>query len=99
MITTGTATAWEDYRYWVQNDPNTVKKITQLINEIKVEPFKGLGKPEPLRGNLAGWWSRRITGAHRLVYKVEGTTPNHRLTIIQARFHYSYESPHPTEKV
>ncbi|HEX5169868.1 MAG TPA: Txe/YoeB family addiction module toxin [Cyclobacteriaceae bacterium] len=79
---------WEDYRYWQTNDPETIEKINDLIKEIKREPFKGKGKPEPLRGNLKGYWSRRITNEHRLVYRVSGTKPDQTLTIIQARFHY-----------
>jgi len=74
--------------YWQQNDPDVVVKFSDLIKDIKRDPFKGIGKPEPLRGNLAGWWSRRITREHRLVYKIEVTSPNQTLTIIQARFHY-----------
>jgi len=88
MITAGTATSWEDYTWWQQNDPAVVEKINDLIKDIVRDPFNGLGKPEPLRGKLAGWWSRRITGEHRLVYKVEGMEASQRLVIIQARFHY-----------
>jgi len=80
--------AWDDYLYWQTNDTDTLQKINDLIKEINREPFKGTGKPEPLKGNLAGYWSRRITGEHRLVYRISGTKPNHVLTIIQARFHY-----------
>ena len=63
-------------------------KINDLIKEIKRDPFKGMGKPEPLRGNLRGYWSRRITGEHRLVYRVEGKGEEQTLRIVQARFHY-----------
>jgi toxin YoeB len=80
--------AWDDYLHWQNNDPDTLQKINDLIKEIKREPFKGVGKPEPLKGNLAGYWSRRISGEHRLVYRISGTRPNQTLTIIQARFHY-----------
>lgn len=83
-----TDNAWDDYLYWQNNDPDTLQKINDLIKEIKREPFKGVGKPEPLKGNLAGYWSRRISGEHRLVYRISGTRPNQTLTIIQARFHY-----------
>lgn len=79
---------WEDYLYWQNNDPETIEKINDLIREIKREPFKGKGKPEPLRGNLKGYWSRRITNEHRLVYRVSGIKPDQTLIIIQARFHY-----------
>jgi toxin YoeB len=83
-----TDNAWDDYMYWQNNDADTLQKINDLIKEIKREPFKGVGKPEPLKGNLAGYWSRRISGEHRLVYRISGTRPNQTLTIIQARFHY-----------
>lgn len=88
MQTAFTDHAWDDYLYWQTNDADTLQKINDLIKEIKREPFKGTGKPEPLKGNLAGHWSRRITGEHRLVYRVSGAKPNQVLTIIQVRFHY-----------
>jgi toxin YoeB len=83
-----TDNGWDDYLYWQHNDDDTLQKINDLIKEIKREPFKGPGKPEPLKGNLARYWSRRITGEHRLIYRISGTKPNQTLTIIQARFHY-----------
>lgn len=88
MQIASTDNAWDDYLYWQKNDPDTLQKINDLIKEIKREPFKGIGKPEPLKGNLAGYWSRRISGEHRIVYRISGTRPNQTLTIIQARFHY-----------
>lgn len=88
MQTAFTDHAWYDYLYWQTTDPDTLQKINDLIKEIKREPFKGPGKPEPLKGNLAGYWSRRITGEHRLVYRISGTKPDQVLTIIQVRFHY-----------
>jgi toxin YoeB len=88
MIIGFTPTGWEDYEFWQQNDQDNIEKINKLIREIQRDPFKGIGKPEALRGNLAGFWSRRITGEHRLVYKVEGSKPHQVLTIIQCRFHY-----------
>jgi toxin YoeB len=88
MIIAFTVTGWEDYEYWQQNDQDNVEKINKLIKEIQRDPFRGTGKPEPLRGNLGGYWSRRITGEHRLVYKVEGAKTQQTLIIIQARFHY-----------
>jgi toxin YoeB len=88
MQTAFTDHAWNDYLYWLNNDVDTLQRINELIKEIKREPFKGTGKPEPLKGNLAGYWSRRITGEHRLVYRISGSRPNQILTIIQARFHY-----------
>lgn len=88
MRTAFTDHGWDDYLFWQANDIDTLQKINDLIKEIKREPFKGTGKPEPLKGNLAGYWSRRISGEHRLVYRISGTKPNQVLTIIQARFHY-----------
>lgn len=88
MITAFTDNAWNDYLYWQEEDPGTVRKINDLILAIARDPFKGIGKPEPLRGNLAGYWSRRISGEHRLVYRVHGTKPDQVITIIQVRFHY-----------
>jgi toxin YoeB len=79
---------WNDYVYWQEVDAETLQKINALIKDVKRDPFKGFGKPEPLKGNLAGYWSRRITDEHRLVYRVHGTKPDQALTIIQARFHY-----------
>ena len=80
--------AWAEYLYWQEQDAEVLEKINELIKEIKRTPFKGKGKPEPLKGNLAGYWSRRITGDHRLVYRVQGAGENQVLRIIQARFHY-----------
>ncbi|WP_423126407.1 Txe/YoeB family addiction module toxin [Gaoshiqia sp. Z1-71] len=77
-------TAWEDYQYWVDNDRKVLKKINALIKECQRTPFAGTGKPEALKQNLSGFWSRRITGEHRLVYKVE----NDVLYIAQCRYHY-----------
>jgi toxin YoeB len=78
--------AWEDYVYWQQSDPKVLQSINDLIRDIRRDPFKGLGKPEPLKHSLAGWWSRRITREHRLVYRVAG--PNAELLeIIQCRYH------------
>lgn len=76
--------AWEDYLYWLQTDKATLKKINQLIKDCMREPFSGIGKPEPLKFDMSGCWSRRITSEHRLVYRIEGDT----LVIIQCRYHY-----------
>lgn len=76
--------AWEDYLYWQIENKQIVKKINQLIKDIKRTPFEGLGKPEPLRGNLSGLWSRRINSEHRLVYLVEDNS----LVIFACRGHY-----------
>ncbi|MES2427006.1 MAG: Txe/YoeB family addiction module toxin [Bacteroidota bacterium] len=76
--------AWEDYLYWQNTDKALLKKINSLIKEIERTPFEGSGKPEPLRHNLAGYWSRRINLEHRLVYKIDNDT----LIVFQCRYHY-----------
>lgn len=76
--------AWEDYLYWQQTDKKILKRINELIKAISREPFEGIGKPEPLRHGLSGYWSRRINDEHRLVYKVEGED----LLIAMCRYHY-----------
>ena len=76
--------AWTDYLYWQQSDKQILKRINALVKDIQREPFEGIGKPEPLKYNLTGYWSRRITEEHRLVYKVAGD----HVTIIQCRYHY-----------
>lgn len=88
MTTAFTSHGWEDYLFWQQNDPAAIKKINEIIRDIHRNPFDGIGKPEPLRGKLTGYWSRRITDEHRLVYRIHGSRPNLVLTIIQVRFHY-----------
>jgi toxin YoeB len=75
---------WEDYLSWQQTDKKVLKKLNELIKDISRDSYDGLGKPEPLKHALAGYWSRRITDEHRLVYKVEGAI----LKIAQARYHY-----------
>lgn len=77
-------TGWEDYLYRQSTDKSILKKVNSLIKEIERLPFEGNGKPEPLKHNLAGWWSRRINLEHRLVYKVE----NEAIIILQCRYHY-----------
>jgi toxin YoeB len=84
-----TKVIWEekakaDYDFWVNNDANKVDKIKNLILSCKTHPFKGIGKPEPLKGNLSGYWSRRIDKEHRFVYLFSDGT----LTIAQCRYHY-----------
>ncbi len=76
--------AWSDYLYWQGQDKKTLKRINKLIEATLRVPFKGMGKPEPLKGNLAGFWSRRIDDTHRLVYAVEDEYP----TILACRYHY-----------
>ena len=81
--------AWEDYLYWQGNDDDVLRRINALLQDIRRSPVKGIGKPEPLRGDLAGWWSRRITGDHRIVYRIRGTDEEHRVEIVACRYHYS----------
>jgi toxin YoeB len=83
-----TAGAAQDYRWFSRREPRTATRIDRLLAEIKRRPFAGIGKPEPLRGTLAGWWSRRITGEHRLVYRVVGKGSARELQIAQCRYHY-----------
>ena len=79
-----TPDAWDDYLYWQTQDKKTLKRINQLVRDIIREPFSGIGKPEALRENLTGYWSRRIDDTHRLVYAVEERT----ILIIACRYHY-----------
>jgi toxin YoeB len=76
--------AWEDYLYWQKHDKRMVERINKLIQETQREPYAGIGKPEELKHALSGYWSRRITDEHRMVYRVEGKA----LLIAQLRFHY-----------
>ncbi|MES2088811.1 MAG: Txe/YoeB family addiction module toxin [Pseudomonadota bacterium] len=76
--------AWEDYLYWQQQDKRMVERINKLIKETQREPFAGIGKPEPLKHALAGYWSRRITEEHRMVYKIDGDS----ILLAQLRCHY-----------
>lgn len=79
-----TDAGWSDYQFWVTSDRATVKRINKLIAEVQRTPFTGIGKPEALKHQLAGYWSRRITDEHRLVYAVE----QNQIVIIAARFRY-----------
>jgi len=76
--------AWDDYLYWQRTDRKTLKRINQLIREIQRSPFEGVGKPEPLKHALSGYWSRRIDSEHRLVYRVDSDA----VFIAQLRYHY-----------
>jgi toxin YoeB len=76
--------AWKDYLYWQQTDKKLVKRINSLIADIQRSPFKGIGKPEPLKHGLAGYWSRRINDEHRIVYKCEDGS----IYFAQMRYHY-----------
>ena len=84
MVLKFSENAWEDYIYWQRVDKKTLNKINSLIKDIKRNIYSGIGKPEPLKYDLAGYWSRRIDHEHRLVYKVE----DNEINIISCRFHY-----------
>ena len=84
MILSWTQDAWEDYEYWQKTSKQKVKQISKLIKAIKRDPFEGIGKPEPLKHDLAGYWSRRIDQEHRLVYEVQDDA----IIIVQCRYHY-----------
>ena len=77
--------AWNDYLYWQAQDKRIVKRINELIEDVKRDPFSGIGKPEPLKHALSGFWSRRITDEHRMVYKLESENA---LLMAQLRHHY-----------
>ncbi|RSD30437.1 Txe/YoeB family addiction module toxin [Vibrio pectenicida] len=76
--------AWDDYMYWQTQDKKTLRRINKLINDVKRSPFEGIGKPEPLKENLSGFWSRRIDDTNRLFYAVDDQA----ITIISCRYHY-----------
>lgn len=84
MTLTFAEAAWEDYLYWQQQDKRMLDRINKLIQAVQREPFTGIGKPEALKHALAGYWSRRITDEHRMVYKVDGD----QLLVAQLRYHY-----------
>lgn len=79
-----TSRGWTHYRYWQDNDRAMLRKVNRLIEECRRHPFDGTGKPVPLKGDLSGFWSRRIDREHRLVYRATETT----LEIVQCRYHY-----------
>ena len=76
--------AWDDYIYWQQTDKKIAKRINMIIKDIKRNKYEGKGKPEPLKHNLSGYWSRRIDSVHRIVYKIESDS----IFIVQLRYHY-----------
>jgi toxin YoeB len=84
MIIAFTMHAWEDYQYWQETDKKILERINELIKVTARDPFSGIGKPEPLKGDLKGFWSRRIDHEHRLVYRFSKNS----LEIISCRFHY-----------
>jgi toxin YoeB len=80
--------AWDEYLLWQQEDRRGLARLNGLLKECMRDPFRGTGKPEPLGGNLAGWWSRRINREHRLVYRVGGKGEAQALKVAQCRYHY-----------
>jgi len=84
MLITFSSHAWEDYTTWLKEDRKMLSKINQLIKDIQRTPFEGIGKPEALKYDLSGYWSRRIDREHRLVYKIDHET----LIILSCRYHY-----------
>jgi len=84
LLLSWTDESWSDYVYWQTQDKKTLKRINKLINDVMRSPFEGIGKPEPLKEHLSGFWSRRIDETNRLVYAVDDST----LTIISCRYHY-----------
>jgi len=84
MKLTWSSDSWEDYLYWQKVDKKIVKRVNELIKSATRTPFEGIGKPEALKGDLQGYWSRRITAEHRLVYKYE----NEQSLIAACRYHY-----------
>lgn len=79
---------WADYLFWQEDDPRILRQINVLIEDVTRHPFEGLGKPEPLWRELDGWWSRRITREHRLVYRVAGDGEDQVIEIVACRYHY-----------
>jgi len=84
MILIWSEDAWDDYLHWQAQDKQILRRINELIKAIQRDPFKGIGDPEPLKHNWAGYWSRRINREHRIIYKVQ----KDELWIVQSRFHY-----------
>ncbi|PZO41178.1 MAG: Txe/YoeB family addiction module toxin [Pseudanabaena frigida] len=84
MTITFSDDAWEDYLYWQRTDPKILKRINTLIKEIQRTPYEGIGKPEALKHGFSGYWSRRITDEHRIIYKAEADS----LLVAQLRYHY-----------
>ncbi|PCK04835.1 MAG: Txe/YoeB family addiction module toxin [Alteromonadaceae bacterium] len=86
MKLTFSSRAWEEYLYWQKTDKSILKRVNLLIKNIQRQPFEGIGKPEALKHSLSGYWSRRITDEHRIVYKVSDDS----LLVAQLRYHYEY---------
>ena len=83
-----TPRGWTDYLHWQEHDPAILERVNELLKQASRTPFAGIGKPEPLVGSLKGWWSRRITREHRLIYRVTGSGDAQALEIASCRFHY-----------
>ena len=79
---------WDDYLHWQATDAKVLARLNALLAECMRDPFRGTGKPEPLKNNLAGWWSRRITSEHRLVYRVRGDGERQAIEVLACRYHY-----------
>jgi toxin YoeB len=88
MMVLWASDAWDQYLEWQRTNLDVARKINEVVQDIRRSPFQGLGKPEPLKGQLQGWWSRRITGEHRLVYRVSGKGNQQHVEIAQCRQHY-----------
>lgn len=84
MNTSFTPEAWAEYLHWQQMDKKVLKKVNELLKDISRHPYEGIGKPEPLKYDYAGHWSRRITEEHRLVYRIDGAN----IIVVQIRYHY-----------
>ncbi len=80
--------AWEDYQHWLATDRAILRRLNAIIKDTRRSPFEGIGKPEPLKGDVSGWWARRITGEHRFIYRVVGAAAAQVLEIAACRFHY-----------
>ena len=87
MVKKFTDNAWSDYLYWQAQDKKTLKRINNLLKDIDRKPYEGIGKPEPLKGNLSGWWSRRINDCDRIIYRIEGDTTKS-IVIAALKGHY-----------
>lgn len=88
MILVWRAEAWRDYLRWQRDDAKVLERLNGLLTECMRDPFRGTGKPEPLKRNLTGWWSRRINSEHRLVYRVRGEGEGQALEVLSCRYHY-----------
>ena len=80
--------AWADYLYWQEHDRQGLIRLNEIIRDVLRSPFQGIGKPEPLVGNFKGWWSRRITREHRLIYRLRGKDEDQSIEIAACRLHY-----------